>query len=285
MTFFGTRGSCPCAGDAYQTFGGNTSCVLVETGDAIPFILDAGTGLRALGASLRPQLLASGTPLHARLFLTHLHYDHLLGLPFFSPLEDPGALVEVFGPEQGSGPLGEVIDSAVMPPFFPVQMKEFRGEVRLEGVGEETLEMGDSKVTARWVPHTGPTLGFRIEHKGATLAYIPDHQAPANRADIAESVLELCRDADVVIHDAQYDDEEFSLKAEWGHSTVAYAVHVAKKSNAKKLVLFHHDPSHDDDRLAGLEADANGLCGPGGPHVVGAREGMTIDLVDGSIAP
>jgi ribonuclease BN (tRNA processing enzyme) len=278
ITFFGTRGSCPCAGDAYQGFGGNTSCVYIENSDGLPVILDAGTGLRALGAWLRPQLQASGHPLHARLLLSHLHYDHMLGLPFFSPLEDPGALVEVFGPEQASQPLSEVIDSAVTPPFFPINMKEFRGELRLIDVGEGMLDFGELKVVTRWVPHTGPTLGFRLESKGSSVAYIPDHQAPVDRSDVDDSVIELCNQADVVIHDAQYDDEEFALKSHWGHSTVAYAVNVAVRANAKTLVLFHHDPSHDDDRLSELERTAQALAAASGNlRVIGAREGMILD--------
>jgi phosphoribosyl 1,2-cyclic phosphodiesterase len=279
VTFFGTRGSCPCSGDAYSVFGGSTSCVLVDVGDEEPIILDAGTGLRSLGASLRPALIERGRPLHARILLTHLHYDHLLGLPFFSPLEDPGALVELFGPDQGEATLSEVINAAVTPPFFPVQIKEFGCEVRLIEVGEEPFDAGNAVVSPRWVPHTGATLGFRVESGGHSLAYLPDHQAPLDRTGVAESVLDLCRDVDVAILDAQYDEEEFARKSDWGHSTVAYAVHCAATAGAKSLVLFHHDPAHDDARLEQLEAAAQSM--PGAERlerIVAAREGMTIDL-------
>ena len=279
VTFFGTRGSCPCAGDAYKTFGGNTSCVAIDTGEEAPLILDAGTGLRALGAFLRPKNSKKNPPLHARLLLTHLHYDHLLGLPFFSPLEDPGSLVEVYGPQQGDAEFAAVIDSAVTPPFFPVQMKEFRGEVRLIGVGDETFQLGTATVKARWIPHSGPTLGFRIDVGGASLAYVPDHQAPSDGHSIDDAVLELCADVDVLIHDAQYDNDEFSDKADWGHSTTAYAVHVAAQSRAKSLVLFHHDPSHDDAYLLNLESEAALLEEAAGlESVIAAREGMTLHL-------
>ena len=279
VTFFGTRGSCPCSGDAYSVFGGSTSCVLVDTGEDDPIILDAGTGLRALGASLRPVLVERGRPLHARILLTHLHYDHLLGLPFFSPLEDPGALVELFGPAQGDATLSEVINAAVTPPFFPVQIKEFGCEIRLIDLAEQPFEAGNATVTPRWVPHTGPTLGYRIESAGHSLAYAPDHQAPLDRSAVAEAVLDLCRDVDVAILDAQYDEEEFARKSDWGHSTIAYAVHVAAMAGVKTLVLFHHDPAHDDERLAQLEHAAQTM--PGAEkleRIVAAREGDTITL-------
>jgi phosphoribosyl 1,2-cyclic phosphodiesterase len=253
--------------------------VYVESGDGDGVILDAGTGLRALGAHLRPMLTGRGRPISTTMLLTHLHYDHLLGLPFFSPLEDPGAMVAVYGPSQGDATLSQVINAAVTPPFFPVQMKEFRGEVSLHDLGDADFEVSGLSVTSRWVPHTGPTLGFRIESAAGSIAYLPDHQAPLDRTTVPDSVLELCRDADVVIHDAQYTDEEFAAKADWGHSTVAYAVHVAAEADARELVLFHHDPSHDDDQLIEMEAAAAAL--PEAQkltRIVAAREGMMVEL-------
>ena len=279
VTFFGTRGSCPCAGESYATFGGNTSCVLVETGGEQPIILDAGTGLRALGAWLRPQLAAHGRPLHAHVFLTHLHYDHLLGLPFFSPLEDPGALVEVFGPTQATGSLRTIVDEIVKPPFFPVTITDFRGELRMADVPPTPISIEDAVVTSASVPHTGTTIGFRVEARGRSVVYIPDHQAPLDRAQVADSVLGLCEGADLLIHDAQYDEAEFASKSDWGHSTVAYAVHVAATAGVRSLALFHHDPSHDDERLRTLEQMAATL--PGADElesVFAAREGVTVHL-------
>ena len=279
VTFFGTRGSCPCSGPEYSRFGGNTSCVLIDDGGDEPLILDAGTGLRSLGAWLRPQLLAAGRPLHARLLLTHLHYDHLLGLPFFSPLEDPGALLEVLGPQQGARSLIETIDDVVKPPFFPVQVRDFRGEVRLSEIPEEPTLLGRALVTPGIVPHTGHTLGFRIEVDGKVVVYIPDHQAPLDRTEVAPHVIDLCRDADLLIHDSQYDEDEFALKSDWGHSTMAYAVHVAASSGVRSLALFHHDPSHDDDRLDALEERATALLEAEQLELIfSAREGMSISV-------
>ena len=279
LTFYGVRGSCPCSGPSYATFGGATSCVLLETGTGAPIIFDAGTGMRALGADLQPRLHERGIPLHARVLLTHLHYDHLLGLPFFSPLEDPGAVVEIYGPRQGETSLADLINGAVTPPFFPVQMTEFAGDVRLVEMADEDFAAEDATVTSRWVPHTDPTLGYRVESGGVSVAYVPDHQAPLDRLTISDGVRDLCQGVDVLIHDAQYDDEEFARRSDWGHSTVAYAVRVALEAGVRQLVLFHHDPAHDDERILDLEAAARQI--PGADRlelIVAAREGMTLDV-------
>jgi len=279
VTFYGVRGSCPCAGDRYRRVGGNTSCALVTVNDEHPLILDLGTGVRALGDALMPALRAEGRPLVATALLSHLHFDHILGLPFFAPLHDPGADLTIYGPSQDGGSLQETLPAAVQPPFFPVHMTDFRGEVRFVDTADEDFAAGAIKVTTRAVPHRGHTLGFRIEADGKTLVYIPDHQAPLDRQSIAEGVLELCNSADVLIHDAQYTDEEFMEKSEWGHSTVAYAVRVAAESGARRLLLFHHDPSHTDrdvDRLLGRARrlpEARRL-----DDVSIASEGMRVDL-------
>jgi len=281
VTFYGTRGSCPCAGDAYAHFGGNTSCVLIDDGGDEPLILDAGTGLRSLGADLAPALAADGRSLRANLLLTHLHYDHLLGLPFFSPLHDAAAHLEVYGPSQGERTLAEVIKGAVGPPFFPVQMDDFYGEVRLLAVGDEPWKLGQAVITASAVEHSGPTLGYRVEIGSSSVVYIPDHQAPVDATTIEPGVLALCEGADLLIHDAQYDDDEFERKCDWGHSTIAYAVHVAATAGVKALALFHHDPMHDDARLSALEALALTMPGAGDVGAIfSAYEGLTISLED-----
>jgi len=282
ITYYGTRGSCPCSSDEYRRYGGNTSCVLVEVDGEPPLILDLGTGLRALGDALDRPLRATGVPLEATALLTHLHYDHILGLPFFSPLRVPGAVLDVYGPAQEQGSLHDVLAGAVQPPFFPIHMGEFRGELRFHDIaigdpGE--LRFGSIAVTARPIPHRGHTLGFRVEADGRSMAYLPDHQAPADRRAVDEGVLALCDGVDLVVHDAQYTDDEFVTMSDWGHSTVAYAVHVAAEAGAKRLALFHHDPSHSDREIDRLLARARRLAAGGRlGSVTAASERATVDL-------
>jgi ribonuclease BN (tRNA processing enzyme) len=245
-----------------------------------PLILDLGTGLRELGRALEHPLKAEGVPLRANALLTHLHYDHILGLPFFSPLRDPGAVLDVYGPSQEGTTLQEVLASVVQPPFFPVHMGEFRGEINFHDLdGSGGLALGGITVMVRSIPHRGHTLGFRVESAGRVVAYLPDHQAPVDRRSIADGVLELCAGADLVIHDAQYTDDEFVNMSDWGHSTLAYAVHVATEAGARRLALFHHDPSHTDKEIDRMLARVRRL---GAQYrlddVTAASEGWTIDL-------
>jgi phosphoribosyl 1,2-cyclic phosphodiesterase len=280
ITFFGVRGSCPCSSDQQSRYGGNTSCVLVEVDGEPPLILDLGTGLRALGNHLHPPLQGTGEPLRATALLTHLHYDHVLGLPFFSPLRDEGALLEVHGPTQAGGPLQEVLSGLVAPPFFPISMDQLQGELRcheLEGPTE--FVVGAIQVTARPIPHVGHTLGFRIEAEGRSVAYISDHQAPRDLHTVDKQALQLCDGADLVIHDSQYTEAEFETMADWGHSTEAYAVQVAGEAGAKRLMMFHHDPAHTDDQVDGMLQHARRTAAERHLAEVGAAsEGLSVVL-------
>jgi phosphoribosyl 1,2-cyclic phosphodiesterase len=244
-----------------------------------PLIVDLGTGLRALGADLLKESRGIGGPLHATALLTHLHFDHILGLPFFGPLQDPGFRLTMHGPAQANGSLKDALHAAVQPPVFPIHMDQFRGEMVMIDTRDEDFSIGSAKVMARSIPHSGTTLGYRIEAEGRSMAYLPDHQAPLDRRSISDAVLELCRDVDLLVHDGQYTDDEFSAKADWGHSTVAFAVHVAAESRAKKLVLTHHDPSHDDSDLDRILSLARRLPEATGIDDVSlARESHSIDL-------
>lgn len=280
ITFFGVRGSCPCSSDQYRRYGGNTSCVLVEVEGEHPLILDLGTGLRALGGYLHPPLQAARTPLQASVLLTHLHYDHVLGLPFFSPLRDPGAVLQVYGPSQQGGSLHDVLSSLVEPPFFPIAMADFHGDLRCHDIdGSAEFAVGGIHVKARPVNHIGHTLGFRIEAEGRSVAYISDHQAPLDQRTVDKHVLELCEDADLVMHDSQYTEKEFAIMSDWGHSTEAYAVRVAVESGARRLCLFHHDPAHSDDQVDRMLDHARRLASKHNLNEVGAAaEGESVDL-------
>lgn len=281
VTFFGVRGSCPCAGEEYRRFGGNTSCVLVEIGDDPPLILDLGTGAHALGRTLR-RSGARTTPFRGTVLLTHLHYDHILGLPFFPPLAEPGTLLEIYGPRQGDEPVAETLRRAVQPPFFPVHLAELHGDVVFHDVRSEGFAVGSAKVRGRHVPHPGATLGYRIEAPGAVLAYVPDHQASPDRRWVDPEVLELCDGADLVVHDAQYSAAELDGHADWGHSSVDYAVQVASEAGAHRLALFHHDPSHADGDVEDLTTHASGLPEAASlDQVFAASEGTTVEVGGG----
>lgn len=259
-------------------YGGNTACVAVEVSGEAPIVLDLGTGLRPLGHAIEERF-GTDAPLELTAFLTHLHWDHIIGLPFCRPVLRLGGNMEVFGPPQEGGMLCEVMDKVVVPPYFPVQVGELHGTVTFSEVCDDVVAVGSAKVTVRRVPHVGITLGFRIEAEGSSVAYVSDHQTPDDRSVVADSVLELCDGADLVIHDAQYTEAEFAAKATWGHSTFAYATHVAAEAGARRLVLFHHDPVHTDEDLDRLleetrqHPEASRLDG-----IAVAEEGWSVDL-------
>jgi len=280
ITYFGVRGSCPTSSDQQRRYGGNTSCVLVEVDGEPPLVLDMGTGLRALGHHLNAPLIAAGRPLRGNALLTHLHYDHVLGTPFFPPMRDPGALLEIYGPAQPADSLQETMAGLVKPPFFPVHMADFRGELRYHDLGpDDEIALGTISVTVRSIPHIGNTLGFRIEADGVAVAYIPDHQAPLDRTTVATAVLDLCRDVDLLIHDAQYTEDEFVELFDWGHSTPAYAVHVATQAGARRLDMFHHDPGHTDKQIDAMVRSARRIAQRVGKvEVAAAREGVSLEL-------
>ena len=152
------------------------------------------------------------------------------------------------GPAQPKGSLKDALHAAVQPPVFPIHMEQFRGEMVTIDTRDEDFSIGAAKVMARAIPHSGTTLGYRIEAEGRTMAYMSDHQAPLDRRTVPDAVLELCDD-DLLVHDGQYTDDEFAMKADWGHSTAAFAVHVAAEAGAKRLLLTHHDPSHNDREI------------------------------------
>lgn len=273
-TFYGVRGSCPCPCEENQRYGGNTACVVLQVGDEPPIVLDLGTGLRSFGTT---QPLDGS--FHATALVTHIHWDHVQGLPFFPPADRVGATFDIYGPRQNEGPLQEVFGDLMRPPYFPVRFTDLRGRISFHDVGEDDFAIGNAKVRVRSVPHVGPTVGYRIEWDGATVAYISDHQAPVGLDTVADSVLELAEDVDLLIHDAQYTRAEFAEKSHWGHCTVDYAVMVARQARARRLALFHHDPSHDDARIDELLAHAREIAGDTSiEEVVAAYEGLQIQL-------
>jgi len=230
VNFWGVRGSTPCDGHQFDRYGGNTSCVEVASEGHDPIIFDLGTGLRNYGDELAAEGRLDGY--RATVLLTHLHWDHIQGLPFFLPLAAGGGNVTVIGPHQEDGPLGTVFRQVMSPPYFPITPEELRGDVAFESVANDDFALNGAKVRSRWVRHTDPTLGFRVEMEGVSVAYLSDH-GPGTVPDDADDyvprdVLELCDGVDLLIHDAQHTADEYEIKRTWGHCTIEYAIHVAK---------------------------------------------------------
>lgn len=274
IRFYGVRGSTPCAGEATARYGGNTASVVLTDAGGEPILLDLGTGLRYFGVD-HPV----GVDLDAHALVTHLHWDHVQGLPFCRPLLTAGSTLTVYGPSHDGVPFGDAFDQLMRPPFFPIRADELPGAVSFVTLDEGVHAIADAKVTALEIPHTDTTFGYRIERGGVSVAYVSDHQQPLDGDSVAPSVLELCADVDLLIHDAQYTPAEFAEKSHWGHCTVSYAVRVAAASRARRLVLFHHDPSHDDEMLDTLLAEARAegeALGVG--DIVSAHEGLVITL-------
>jgi phosphoribosyl 1,2-cyclic phosphodiesterase len=282
LTFHGVRGSTPCHGREIARYGGNTSCVSVVVPGHDPVLCDLGTGLRYFGLGCDPEATFQGTCL-----LSHLHWDHVQGLPFFSPLLRPGSHLTVYSPhpEQG-GSVEEVMADTIKPPLFPVTLEQLPGSISfVEATDTEfTLSGRDPQaepveVMTRLIPHVGATAGYRITWKQISVSYLSDHQQPIDGSmTVAPGALELCAGADVVIHDAQYTPEEFATKRDWGHCTIDYAINVAVQAGAKMLVLFHHDPAHHDDLVDQLAREAAARGCEHGLEVVAAFEGMTLQL-------
>ena len=274
ITFYGVRGSTPCAGESTSRYGGNTASIVLRDEDFDPILLDLGTGVRYFGADQKP-----GEELHAHALVTHLHWDHVQGLPFCQPLLLAGSTLDVYGPSHDGVGFAQAFDDLMRPPFFPVTRQDLPSKISFFTLEKGVHEIAGAKVTALEVPHTDTTFGYRVERNGFSVAYVSDHQEPADGVSIEPSVLELCQGVDVLIHDAQYTPEEYLRKPAWGHCTVGYAVRVAAATEVGQLVLFHHDPSHDDDMLDRLLAEAQETgreLGVG--SITAAYEGLTITL-------
>lgn len=276
ITFWGTRGSLASPGPETARYGGNTSSVQVTGANGNILALDAGTGIRRLGAAL-PQTLK-----RVDVLLTHLHMDHLQGLGFFRPLRTRGVEVHVWGPASTTLSLRARLARYLSPPLFPVVLRELECDLHLHEVPTQEIVIEGFKIDSTWICHPDPTVGFRIQADGRSLAYLPDHE-PAlggremlRRADWVSGYA-LARDVDLLIHDAQYTDAEYASRVGWGHSTLSHALAFAELAGARQLVPFHHDPTHSDQELdrwyAELRVQSNALF-----PITPAFEGMSVEL-------
>ncbi len=275
---WGCRGSLATPGADTVRYGGNTSCVEVRLESGHLLILDAGTGIRPLGASMDGE---SFDELH--IFLTHLHLDHLQGLGFFRPLFRPGADIHVWGPASPVQSLADRIAIYLSPPLFPVRLADIPARITFHDAPEQGVTIGSATVSAASVAHQGPTVGYRIEEDGRTLAYLPDHE-PSLGVELAQqppswiSGHQVAHGADVLFHDAQYGDDEYPNHIGWGHSSIEHVMGFATKADVDRVILFHHDPYHTDDELEQLLVEARQQCAMVDDSVCLAHEGMTVAL-------
>ncbi|PSF37207.1 MBL fold metallo-hydrolase [Aphanothece hegewaldii CCALA 016] len=273
IKFWGVRGSIPCPGVETVRYGGNTSCVEMQVGSE-RLIFDGGTGIRILGQSLLSQM-----PVKAHLFFTHSHWDHIQGFPFFVPAFVKGNEFRIYGaPAPNCATMKQRLHAQMLHPNFPVPLQIMQADLKFYDLeAGETLQLGDISLDTASLNHPGEAIGYRINWRGLSAAYITDTEHFPDRLD--ENVLRLSLNADVLIIDATYTNEEYydprSTKIGWGHSTWEEAVKIAKAAGVKQLVLFHHDPAHDDVVLDQIGEQASLAF----PHTILAREGLSIELI------
>ena len=286
IRFWGTRGSIAKAGPSTVRYGGNTSCVELRSSRGTLVVLDCGTGAHSLGQALAK---SGPRPLHGHLLIGHTHWDHIQGFPFFTPLFVPGNEWHVYGPRGVGSSLRESLSGQMQYTYSPITLDDLGATLHYHDLVEGTLEVGDIHVTTQYLNHPALTLGYRLEVDGVTVVYSTDHE-PHSRIHATGSTdpfvsqdshhAQFLADADLVIHDAQYTADEYLSRTGWGHSTVEYAVEMALSAGVRRLALFHHDPTRDDDAIDRLVASARDRVAKahGAMDVFAAAEGMVLEL-------
>jgi phosphoribosyl 1,2-cyclic phosphodiesterase/ActR/RegA family two-component response regulator len=294
LRFWGVRGSLPTPGHDTVFYGGNTSCVEVRADGEI-IILDAGTGIRGLGLELAKEF--PDTPIHVSLLLTHTHWDHIQGFPFFAPVYGKGNLIRVYGFEGARDGLATILSSQMESPYFPVGIKELPGTVSIEELKTMQFRVGDVRVSCCFVNHPGICVGYRLDTSRGSLAFLPDcepylttppyipegkdeREAVAYATAQDARLVNFLRGVDHLILDSQYDSEEYLTHRGWGHGSLNEVVALALRARARCLYLFHHDPAHDDTKISHMVSQARMQVSnaSGDLRVEAAREGETVEL-------
>lgn len=286
VTFWGTRGSIPTPGPDTSRYGGNTPCVAVEGARDQLVVLDAGTGIRALGLDL---VAKQNGAAKVEILLSHAHWDHIQGLPHFKPFFAPGNAVRIWGTRQGTASLEAILRQQMDPAVFPVPLDALSASLTVQQVDMDEFSIGEFRVRTMKLRHPGTTLGFRLTPAsgGPSIAYVTDNElGSGGQYEVAKTwrrdFVAFLQDVDLLIHDAMYTPQELEQHRGWGHSTYEEAVTLAQEAGATKLVLFHHEPEHDDKEMDVLLAAARKFAtkrdAAGALEVTAAQEGMKVTL-------
>ena len=292
VKFWGTRGSIATPGPATVTYGGNTSCVELRCGNDI-LIFDSGTGIRPLGLELLSEF--AGKPFAVHLFISHTHWDHIQGFPFFMPAYSPQATVHVYGSAGQGLPLEKVLRGQMNADYFPVALGDMKAALHVHEFKGKPFEIGEASVNAAYLNHPGMTLGYRVEHGGKSFVYATDnepyretldhlgHRAESGRdfgRRLDHEFVDFISGADLYIGEAQYTDAEYPERIGWGHSSISATVAVAIEARVRTLAFFHHDPLHDDAAVAAMADAAQRLIAESGAALecYAAREGQVVEL-------
>ena len=275
---WGCRGSIPTPGKETLRYGGNTTCVEVRLLDNTVIIFDAGTGIRKLG-----QQIAKENQLNELyLYLTHAHWDHLMGFPFFAPIYMKDIKIHVRGGPIVKRSLKRYLDHQMEPPYFPVDFNRIQATLDFSAGDQEKREIGMAEILPVPLSHPNGGYGFKVVEAGKSFVFIPDNELDVRIADglTIQGYVNFCTDADLTFHDSQYTDEEYELKRGWGHSQISSVLELGKRAGIKKLALFHHDPQRSDEELDNLVAYCRNNLKESGKAVncFGAMEGMEIDI-------
>lgn len=298
IKFWGVRGSIPSPGPRTLHYGGNTPCVEVQFPGKPRFILDAGSGIRELGK----ELLLSPVPVTAYIFISHFHWDHIQGLPFFKPAFKKENRFVIYGCDEPNVNLSEIISMQMNPTYFPLAIDDMQANVEFRTIQEETFDVEGVEVKTKFLNHPGYALGYRFTYQGKSIVYISDNEPFAHPLDgrgtngkstdsitsrfekfvedMSHDLVNFISNSDILIHDTQYFPEEYQEKRTWGHSPLDYTVDIAGRGKIKKLILFHHDPDHDDETINMMVRQSRKLLKKNNKGILceAAREGLIIEI-------
>ena len=275
VRIWGTRGSTPISSLDCSTFGGNTTCVTVTSRDGVRVVIDSGTGIRDLGNQLLETL-----PVELHLLYTHYHWDHVLGFPFFVPAFIPGNSIKIYGQTKDGVSVKDVLEKRLMsPPNFPVAMDVMGADLEFIELSERGEIQFDENFKVKYGPlfHPNGVLGFRFEDYGKVFTFLTDVEH-TSEIEPADEPLELSRNAEVVAYDCQYTPDQYLTRVNWGHSTYEAGLRLVEKANACKLLMIHHDPAHNDQKIRDMEANAKLIANNMGLQVEAAYEGLEFEI-------